>query len=146
MSDSLTGGCECGGLRYAISGDPLATVACHCTQCQRQSGSAFSMSLVVPRDAFAWTRGEPSVYTTTADSGAEKECIFCRDCGVRICNRLSSMPATANVKPGTLDDASWLEPIMHVWVSSKQPWTPIPADVKQFEKNPVKPGSRDEAG
>ena len=138
MADLLTGGCECGGLRYEISGEPIATAACHCSQCQRQSGSAFSMSIIVPREGFAWTQGEPKIYTTKSDSGADKQCVFCPDCGVRICNRMSSMPETVNVKPGTLDDRSWLNPVIHVWVSSKQLWTPIPEGVKQFEKNPAR--------
>jgi len=136
MGDARTGGCECGALRYAISREPLATAVCHCTQCQRQSGSAFGMTLVVPRDGFAFTQGEPKRYVTKSDSGADKECIFCGDCGVRICNRLSSLPNTLNIKPGTLDDTSSLTPSFVVWTSSKQAWTPLPEGVVQFEKNP----------
>ena len=132
----VQGGCECGGLRYVISGDPIAVAACHCTQCQRQSGSAFAMSMVVRRDAFRWLSGEPRTYETRADSGALKECVFCPECGIRIYNALSSMPATFNVKPGTLDDTSGLVPVMHVWLDSKQPWVPVPKESKQFQRKP----------
>ena len=113
MDETREGGCECRGLRYRISGDPVAVAACHCTQCQRQSGSAFAMSMIVKRDQFHWLSGEPKAYQTKAHSGADKECVFCPKCGIRIYNALSSMPATFNIKPGTLDDTSWLTPVIH---------------------------------
>lgn len=136
MGEVRRGGCECGALRYEITQDPVATAMCHCTQCQKQSGSAFSMSLVVPRTGFAFTRGEPKIFAGVADSGADKQMLFCAECGVRICNRLSGMPNTVNVKPGTLDDTSGLAPIVAVWTASKQPWSPLPEGIVQFEGNP----------
>jgi hypothetical protein len=137
MSKSTrTGGCECGALRYELTADPIATAMCHCTQCQTQSGSAFSMTQVVPADGFAFTRGEPKLYTGKSDGGADKQMFFCGTCGVRICNRLSSRPATVNLKPGTLDDPSEAVPVVAVWTSSKQPWSPLPEGIRQFEKNP----------
>ena len=110
--------------------------ACHCQDCQRQSGSAFSMSMLVPRDALRWLSGEPKTWSTKADSGARKDCILCGTCGIRIYNALESMPATFNVKPGTLDDTSWFEPALHTWIDRKQPWVPIPAGAAQFARNP----------
>ena len=71
--------------------------------------------MIVSEDAFRWLRGEPRLFTTQSDSGATKECLFCAACGVRIYNSLSSMPGVINVKPGTLDDTSWLAP---VWARS----------------------------
>ena len=136
MAIRREGGCECGALRYAIEGEPLAVAACHCAQCQRQTGSAFGMSMVVPRTAFAWISGEPRSYHTRADSGADKECVFCGNCGIRIYNALTSLPQTFNVKPGTLDDTGWFTPGLHVWLSSKQPWTPVPDGAPHFDENP----------
>jgi len=136
MSDRREGGCLCGGLRYALTGKPLTTVACHCSDCQRQSGGAFGLTMVVRRGDFAWTRGAPKKFVTTADSGTVKDCFICGDCGVRILNALSRMPETFNLKPGTLDDTSEVAPVMHTWVSRKQPWVPIPDGVAQFEQNP----------
>ena len=132
----LVGGCQCGALRYRIEGEPLAVVACHCTECQRATGSAFGMSMVVPREAFQIVSGETRSFKRNAESGGSVECVFCPDCGTRITHKPSKMPATLNVKPGTLDDPSWLKPALHVWVGSKQPWTPIPDGVRCFEKNP----------
>ena len=134
------GGCHCGDLRYRVTGDPLGVTVCHCADCQRQSGGAFSMSMLVPESAFEWLAGEPARFAMKADSGADKDCLFCSSCGVRILNRLGSMPGTLNVKPGTLDDTSWLEPKLHVWTRNKQPWVEIPAGVASFEANPKRRG------
>jgi hypothetical protein len=130
------GGCQCGEIRYSISGDPLGVVACHCRQCQAQSGSAFGMTMVVLRTSFQWLAGEPRIYATQAESGTDKKCMFCGKCGSRILNELSTLPDTYNVKPGTLDDTSWFSPTAHTWVSKKQPWTYIPEDMITFEENP----------
>ena len=62
----LTGGCQCGGVRYEIKAAPLSLYVCHCTECQRQSGSAFALSLAVPRDAFAVVRGTPGYVAARA--------------------------------------------------------------------------------
>ena len=136
MAEHREGGCQCGRLRYAITGDPVAVIACHCTECQKQSGSAFGMSMIVGQGAFRWLAGEPRTFTTTTDSGATKDCLFCSECGNRILNALSSLPAVLNVKPGTLDETAWLEPSIHVWLDSKQPWAPVPDGVRRFDRNP----------
>jgi hypothetical protein len=136
MADRREGGCLCGKVRYAFTGEPLVLVACHCKDCQGQSGSAFGMSLVVPREGFELLSGEPRVYAARGDSGGAKDCMFCGDCGTRLYNAIESLPKTFNVKPGTLDDTSWLRPAAHVWVSRKQPWVPIPDGVATFERNP----------
>ena len=133
---SREGGCQCGSLRYRVDAEPLAIAACHCTECQRQSGSAFGMSMVVPRDGFRLTSGEPRTFTRAADSGGTVTCAFCPDCGTRIYHENHSLPGTVNVKPGTLDDTSDLAPRLHVWLASKQPWVPVPEDGRRFDKNP----------
>jgi len=137
MSDVIhEGGCLCGKLRYSVTGDPIAVVVCHCGQCQKQSSSAFGMTMLVKRSAFKWLAGEPRAVDMVADSGNAKRGLFCGDCGSRIRNESDTRPDTYNVKPGTLDDRSWFEPIVHVWTSTKQPWTVIPEGVATFEKNP----------
>ena len=130
------GGCECGELRYIATGEPLAVAVCHCTQCQRQSGSAFGMTMVMPRSQFRLTRGEPRTYTTASDSGTRKVCVFCGTCGIRIYNALGDRPTTVNLKPGTLDDTSWFAPNLQVWRTSQQPWVTLPDVSPTFERNP----------
>ena len=137
MSNVREGGCQCGGIRYQIEGDPIALAICHCTDCQQQSGSAFGMSLIVPQAAFRVTLGEPRSFTKQADSGNETKCFFCGDCGVRIYHSPSAMGTTYNVKPGTLDERSWLRPSVEVWTSSKQPWVAVPEGLRAFETQPA---------
>ena len=84
MGDPREGGCQCGEVRYQLEGEPLALVVCHCTACQRQSGSAFGMSLIVPKDAFHLVAGAPKNFTRSADSGRSVRCMFCPSCGTRI--------------------------------------------------------------
>ena len=136
MAEVYQGGCTCGALRYEVEKRPVALIACHCTECQRQSGSAFGMSLVLPKDAFRVTRGEPKTFTRKAQSGRDVHCGFCPDCGTRIYHDPVYLEGTINIKPGTLDDTSWLDPAAHVWTGSKQAWVPIPEGARCFEGQP----------
>ena len=141
MSESAReGGCLCGAIRYRITGEPLAVSVCHCTDCQRQSGSAFSMSLVARREQLTVLTGEPAQFRGHAESGADKNGFFCHACGTRLYNTLSSMPDTVNVKPGTLDDTRWLDPTLQVWTASRQPWLTLPEGLRAFERNPRRRG------
>ena len=136
MEHPIEGGCQCGKVRYRISAAPLATIACHCQDCQRQSGSAFGMSMVVPRDAFELLGAELGSFTRPADSGGTVECFFCPGCGTRIYHTPSKLQETLNVKPGTLDDTSWLKPAAHAWVKRKHAWVEVPEGVPCFDENP----------
>jgi hypothetical protein len=136
MDTKLTGGCQCGGIRYEVTGVPQQLVVCHCTDCQRQSGSAFGMTLVVNEEDFRLTQGELKTYASKSDAGRAKLGAFCPGCGTRIYHKPEWRKGTVSVKPGTLDDTSTLKPDSHVWTASKQPWIAIPEDVEAFDKNP----------
>ncbi|MDB5396565.1 MAG: aldehyde-activating protein [Rhodospirillales bacterium] len=121
MKLPLTGGCQCGAVRYEIAAEPLTVIACHCTECQKQSASAFGMTMPVPRPSFTITKGEPAHWERTADSGNIVGGAFCAACGVRLYHEPANK-AFLNVKPGTLDDASWVSPVGHIWTDRAQPW------------------------
>lgn len=131
VAKSLEGSCQCGKVRYSIDGEPYRLNVCHCRDCQRQSGSAFGMSLVIKPENFRLNAGELKEFTTIADSGREKTCAFCPDCGVRIYNRTSAL---MSVKAGTMNETSWLVPDAHYWTKRKQPWTPVPPEATQFDE------------
>ena len=80
----LTGGCLCRAIRYEITALPLIVYACHCTNCQRQSGSAFAMNMPVATDAFRITQGEPTAWRRITPSGAQTKSWFCPACAGRI--------------------------------------------------------------
>jgi hypothetical protein len=137
MQLPLTGGCQCGALRYEIRAEPLSVYVCHCTECQRQSGAAFGMSVMVPRPALVYTKGAPRRWMRKADSGRTLESDMCETCGVRPVNHPTANDKVSIVKPGTLDDTRWLHPIGHIWTKSAQPWVPIPQDVVIHEGHPA---------
>jgi hypothetical protein len=134
MSDQ-EGGCQCGRVRYRISAEPLFLAACHCKECQRASGSAFGLSLIVPAAAFS-VEGELKMFERPADSGRSMRCFFCPECGTRIYHEPSYAVPVVNIRAGTLDYTSRLDPKLHAWVSSKQPWTPLPAGVATHATQP----------
>lgn len=136
MDAKQTGGCQCGAIRYEIT-SPLQQVrACHCIDCQKQSGSAFGMTLVVSEDDFRLTKGELKTFTSESDAGREKLGAFCPQCGTRIYHKLEVRKGMLSLKPGTLDDTSGLKPDMHIWTVQKQPWVVIPEDAEVHEKQP----------
>ncbi len=130
------GGCQCGKVRYRVGSKPLAVAVCHCGECQRQSGSAFAMSMIVPDDSFELLSGDLKSFSRSPKTGITVDCHFCPDCGSRIYHLISSMPGTVSIKPGTLDDTSWLNPNFHVWTQNKQSWVSIPEGPRSFETQP----------
>ena len=137
--EPMTGGCQCGAVRYTITGTPRRLTACHCTDCQRQSGSAFGMSLVVAAEDFRLTEGELARHETVSAAGRRKAGCFCPACGTRIYHQAEWRRGDLTVKPGTLDDTSGLVPDMHIWTASKQPWVVIPEDVESHPGQPPRP-------
>jgi hypothetical protein len=115
---------------------PLLVYACHCTECQRWSGSAFSLSMPVARDSFRLTRGSPKPWRHTGNRDAVSTYWFCADCGGRAYGERSPRPDIIAVRAGTLDDASWLRPIAHVYLRSAQSWERVPNNAECFESLP----------
>ena len=140
MKLPLTGGCLCDSIRYEITGVPNMIYACHCTDCQRMSGSAFSVGVVFPDAYFRLTHGEPKSYARLADSGHRLEGWSCPICGTRTFGSPrkgeGAAEAVRTVRGGTLDDTSWLVPSIHFWTRSAHPWVRIPDEAIAFETQP----------
>ncbi len=136
MHPPFDGGCQCGAVRYRITSEPAVVFACHCTICQTQSGSAFGMAMRVPAEHFHLTKGELKSFDRKADSGQTFTNSFCPDCGTRIHHKADRSPDQISLKPGTLDDTSWLRPTHHVFVRSAQPWVIIPTEAEASETMP----------
>jgi hypothetical protein len=131
----LTGHCQCGQVSYKITAMPLTLYACHCSECQRQSSSAYGMSMPVPRSGYE-VSGELRYWDRVSDSGTTVQCAFCPSCGTRMFHLPSRNKDIINVKPGTLDDTSWVEPVGHLWISSAQGGTRIPEHRLQYSHQP----------
>lgn len=136
MKLPLSGGCQCGNLRYEVRAEPLSIYVCHCTECQRQSGSAFAMSMIVPRPALVILSGKPQRWSRTTERGNVLDGDFCPTCGTRLAHYPHINERVAILKPGTLDETRWLVPVGHIWTRSAQPWVHIPQDSVIFEGHP----------
>lgn len=132
----LSGGCQCGDVRYESAGEPLALYVCHCAECRKQSASAFGMSLQVPRADFRVTRGAPAFWERDADSGRRLRCAFCSRCGSRLWHEGVPPRRTLTIKAGSLDLPVDATGAIHIWTSRKLPGIVIPAGAPQFPEEP----------
>jgi len=135
-SDSIQeGGCMCGAVRYEIHGEPMIVHACHCTNCQRRSGSAFGINLWIECDKVVLQSGELRQQETPGgESGKPYDSWSCSDCGTALWGYFHRSPQGSRfVCAGTLDDPSAFAPDVHIYTRSKQPWVTIPDGVPSFE-------------
>jgi hypothetical protein len=130
---TLAGGCVCNGVRYEIKDDPLFVHACHCTACQRSTGSAFVVNLGVAKADFS-IEGETLTVTNPTPSGSGYDAHFCPNCATVIWSKYHfiDVPLIA-VRGGTLDDPNLAPPTYHVFTGSKQPWVILPNDALAFD-------------
>ena len=140
MSETLSGGCQCGAVTYKIEAEPLFTAICHCRQCQRATGSASHPLIAVPRAAVAIS-GEVRHFETIADSGQPVRRGFCPSCGCRLFGLPDIAPDLMTISVGNLDDPSGFEPGMHIFTSSAQPWDRIEDDLPKFPGLPPRPAA-----
>ena len=134
---AVTGQCLCGEIKYELKEVPAMTGVCHCKNCQRQAGSAFSTLAGVPKNEFTLTSGEPKLYKDSdTNSGSTVERYFCGNCGSPIYSALPSQPDTLYLKTGTMDDTDAFTPQFHVWCDTKQNWVTLEDGVPQIAKQP----------
>ncbi|MBT3534487.1 MAG: GFA family protein [Rhodospirillaceae bacterium] len=125
------GGCACGAVRYALRAKPIIVHACHCTDCQRITGTAFVLNAWIERDQVELLSGEPVSFRFT--DGGRNSCVyFCSKCGTYVWT--DYRPGFWFVRVGTLDDPKQFKPDMHIFTRSKQPWLTLPEGVPAFEE------------
>ena len=135
MSTSFTGACLCGAVRYECSTQPLMTGNCHCRDCQKAGGGAFSSALVVPAASLKIT-GEVKYYDTQGDSGQLVGRGFCPNCGARLIRKPKAKPDLAIIVAGSLDDPSWCRPTCDIYTDSAQPWALMNPELPKFSHMP----------
>ena len=127
------GGCSCGTVRYRLTAEPLFVHCCHCLNCQRQTGSAFVVNVLIEADRVESVAGEPRAVDAPRDGDTPPQRIFrCPACEVAVYSVYSD-PAVLFVRAGTLDDPSSVEPDVHIFTRSKLPWVSVPEDVPAFD-------------
>ena len=133
--DRTRGSCQCARVTYALNTKALTSYACHCTECQKQSASAFALSVPVFAKDFT-IQGKVRSYHRGTESGAVTHCVFCPSCGTRLYHQSERSPLLLTLKGGTLDEAHALVPVAHLWVRSMHRWMLLPDDVARFETQP----------
>ena len=132
----LRGGCQCGGVRYEVSEKPIDAYVCHCKECQKQSASAFGISVIVPRKSLNLVSGQVKYWNRKTNSGGVLECAFCPDCGSRLWHQGDYFPERISVKGGSLDVSPDLSAVSHIWVSSKLDGVLVPDGASCWDEEP----------
>ena len=136
MNGELTGGCLCGAVRYGLKeGFRLNPYACHCTDCQSRTGSAFSEHMLFRLEDLELS-GDLDAGQYHQPSGAHSTIFGCAKCKSRIYAVNDSQDGLASLRCGTLDNSSEVLPSAHLWVKSKQAWIGLPDDAKQMDEQP----------
>lgn len=137
MAQVHEGGCLCGALRYAVTGDPLRISVCHCTWCQRRTGSAFSVEALFAEAQVRITGATGRYRSHSDESGRWLDLEFCPTCGVNIGFTLEKLPGHRMIDSGTFDDPGWISPerfdFRYVYLRSSQCWSRLPEGVEGFD-------------
>ena len=126
------GGCACRAVRYVMTSTPIVVHGCHCTWCQRETGTAFATNAVIESDRVVVT-GEVEEVMTPSASGKGQKITRCPKCKVALWSNYAGAGATMRfVRVGTLDDPGRFPVDIHIFTSTKLPWLPLPAGVPAF--------------
>ena len=121
------GGCTCRQVRYRMTSRPLIVHCCHCTWCQRETGTAFALNAMIESDRVQLLQGEMLVIDTPSNSGKGQRISRCPKCLVAVwSNYVGAGDALRFVRVGTLDEPGALPPDIHIFTTSKQPWLVLP--------------------
>jgi hypothetical protein len=128
LQTPVTGGCQCGSVRYAMHMTPQKSHYCHCRMCQRATGNLFAALAGAHKDKLEWTRGKPAFFasSTLAQRG------FCPSCGTPLTFAYNEAK-WIYVTIGSLDDPGLAEPLIHYGVESQVHWLRIDDELPREE-------------
>ena len=132
MSEHLEGGCACGAVRFRLDASPMFVHCCHCLNCQRQTGSAFVINVMIENEHVRLLRGQPVAVEVPRDDGSKQKIMRCAACQVAVWSYYTR-PQIAFVRAGTLDVPSSVQPDVHIYTRSKLPWVVLPPSVPAFD-------------
>ena len=127
----MEGGCSCGEVRYRLTSEPLFVHCCHCLNCQRQTGSAFVINVLIEADRVELLRGAPEQVAVPRSGGKKQRIWRCPTCRIALYSQYTS-PRVRFVRAGTLDDPAAVAPDVHIFTRSKLPWVTLPESVPAF--------------
>lgn len=121
MTPTLRGGCQCGTVRYALTGAPVLTAICHCSMCRRANAAPAVAWAMYTLEQVSFTNRAPSEYASSAQARRG----FCPRCGTQICFTAEYIPGLIDITIGSLDDPEQLEPAFHYWYARHLSWVRI---------------------
>ena len=127
----MEGGCTCGGVRYRLDDKPLIVHCCHCSWCQRETGTAFVLNAMIESSRVSLLSGAPELVLTPSASGRGQKIMRCPTCKVALWSHYSH-DAFAFVRVGTLDNPNTAPPDVHIFTSTKQDWVVLPESARTF--------------
>lgn len=126
----LEGGCDCGHVRYRMETQPLIVHCCHCRWCQRETGTAFALNAMIEAEHVVHLKAEPDLIETPSLSGRGQTIARCPKCRIAVWSNYGGAgPVLRFVRVGSLDTPDALQPDVHIYTSSKQPWVQLPEGV-----------------
>jgi hypothetical protein len=126
VPEALTGGCLCGAVRFELTAPPYAAGYCHCTRCQRRTGTASSAQARIEGNALSILNGEEHLHGWRPDGGFEK--LFCSECGAHLFSRNPNDHSQVSVRMGAFDADPGVRPSWRAFVAYAAAWEPIPDD------------------
>jgi hypothetical protein len=140
MTIEHTGGCVCGACRFRAMGAPLRVTICHCTWCQRRTGTAFGTEVVFNAEQVELAGTELARYRHVSDeSGRWLDIAFCRRCGGNLGFTLEAVPGLRTLPAGSFDDPAWIRPqslpFRHVYLRSRREWSELSPLVETYEQH-----------
>ena len=129
---SLEGGCACGRVRYRLLAAPMFVHCCHCLNCQKHTGSAFVINMLIETSRVESTGVLPRATVMPLNGGSPNTIFRCPECGVAVWSDYGNRPQILFIRAGTLDDPSAVSPDVHIYTRSKLPWVRLPEGVPSF--------------
>ncbi len=138
MKIPFSGGCACGAIRYECAAEPTLMLKCHCRDCQHVTGGGFAPAIVVPAKSFRLTRGQLRYHFTPSIARGKHKRGFCPECGSRISGAEfeGETSESVGILAGSLDDPSWFQPEMDIFVSDAQPWDLMDPNLPKYAEYP----------
>lgn len=133
MPATLDGGCSCGEVRYRLTAAPMFVHCCHCLNCQKHTGSAFVINLLIEATRVEMLSGAPEPVTMPLNGGSPNRIFRCPTCRVAVWSEYGGRAAIRFVRGGTLDDPAAVSPDVQIYTRSKLPWVRLPEGIPAFE-------------
>lgn len=131
--EGYEGGCTCGEVRYRMLDNPLFVHCCHCSWCQRETGTAFATNAMIEAHKIQNLKGNPIAHDTPSNSGKGQKIWRCAQCNVAVWSNYSGAGEKVHfLRVGTLDQPDLFPPDIHIFTTTKQPWVSLPESVPAF--------------